>query len=1156
MDDSSLPEDRPRPDMQDVTVDRDLWVVDVSGAEGEPGRDGTSYAGRSAAGGQHGRDGSDAGPPRPGQTGGRIHVQLAARAQTPGMVELVGHAVPPAGRQQPLREHLAYSAGGSIRLIANGGTGGRGGRGGDGEAGGAGRDGSDATRFSSGSDGGPGGNGGHGGAGTSGAPGGDGGQIVVEVAIADTDLLMLLSHQVDGGPGGPSGSNGHGGAGGRGGRGGSSHSWTTTSSESYTDHEGKRQSRVVTHHHRNPGGSDGRAGQSGRDGRGVLSAGPPGTPGTMLIRVRDDRHTIEYLRRYEIEIVDYRLVVDDQFAEPTSTLEVASLRVRNTGGMPSPAGHPVKVRLTPGRWATPSSPPLAIPRSLAPGEEYLFVDEKLTARVADIEATPFGAPLRQHERINPLAVQSRVERLFLNQHPRLEFEVSFPSELGEVESLESLTPGRAARLRATLVNRSRQSLGAKSPQGRRLGVRIELDNQEMAPHVMLLDGRGNPIAWRTGYREEVELLEPDASVSSEVIVGILPSTPGYTKAALRVTLELGRREEPDVVRDCHCRPFPIRVAQAYAFDPAADLLLITNHGTTTDELAAWHRTAASLGLRLNVWDISLNDSLSLSAELEHGQNLLRDFHGKTVVLSNAPFSTAIGTRYGEQFVSQMDLIHAIASHSMRVLVLNDPQHNLSHLFQERLIPTDGEPEYRYGSASALIRAKPLDDVDVLFDQVDELVRHGHRAARPDPLRQTSEVDLFGIRSPHPSRLRRQAQRLQRRLQHAAPGRRVVVMYQLPSEMEAAEREQRARQAGSGGFFFTHVHQGTLTVMPTLGDHHPNLIVLQAPEAQIHDSEFVAGAAVRSALIQALSFEEKIYLLSEKLREIGQAARLDPQGVDPEDVQVAETTVDAMLIDLSVEQAAALKGSWNPPWSAPRWEESLTLLRRLADHPFSLIAGEASQQDMQLAIRLIAGIEFLGRHCSRWYESWGFPWSPFRRGPAVGREVRRRAKLLERNLLGESRGERRQRIDEQVRRYGERLARLKRTRRLDNRSAAWQVIAAPLSDLGVETDTGAVFPAVLSYAQWEQVRRAEAEREQARIALAQKKEHDRGRFALAEGGVVLPETDEPTRRALQPFVDACSNARQQLASTGPQQRTEEEGAAGERTRETRDTRENG
>ena len=102
--------------------------------------------------------------------------------------------------------------------------------------------------------------------------------------------------------------------------------------------------------------------------------------------------------------------------------------------------------------------------------------------------------------------------------------------------------------------------------------------------------------------------------------------------------------------------------------------------------------------------------------------------------------------------------------------------------------------------------------------------------------------LYGIRVARvPSGCGGQAERLQKDLQHKAPGRRAVVMYRLPEEMS---EEERKRRRGTGpeeaAIFFTHEYQGTLTVMPTLGDSHPNLILLDAGAQDIHTPEFITG----------------------------------------------------------------------------------------------------------------------------------------------------------------------------------------------------------------------------------------------------------------------------------------------------------------------------
>jgi hypothetical protein len=264
--------------------------------------------------------------------------------------------------------------------------------------------------------------------------------------------------------------------------------------------------------------------------------------------------------------------------------------------------------------------------------------------------------------------------------------------------------------------------------------------------------------------------------------------------------------------------------------------------------------------------------------------------------------------------------------------------------------------------------------------------------------------------------------------------------------------------------------------------------------------------------------------------------------------VAEVVVDAILVDLSVEQAAVLKTGWKSPFAGPRLLESLTQLRRLAEHPFPLVTGEPSGPDVQLAARLIAGVEFLGQHCSRWYESWIFPWAFLRRGPVLKRAVLRYGNVLRDNLLRQG-GDRRTRlIQDQLKRCEEQWRGLRRQRRLDSHAAARQAVAGPLASGQIQTDAGCVFPTVLSYAEWERVRQAESAREQARVALQQKKEQDRAQFSVAVGGEALPNLDEATRRALQPFVDACAVVRER-------QRTRATEATREKQAESHPHREN-
>lgn len=1107
MSNNAISHDQPRDARVSAPAVR-LLTIDVAGRRGADGAPGVSYHGQQAPAGADGRSGGDAGLAQPGENAGSIHVRLTS--ERAGRVEVAGQVMLPRTADRPLNESLDIGESGSILLVARGGDGGNGGSGGDGEAGGNGRDGADADQFSSGKNGWPGADGGDGGMSTHGERGGDGGQVIVEVRQPDTHLLMLLEHDCAAGRGGEPGTNGRGGPGGTGGQGGSPYSWTTSTTETYQDAAGNPQSRIHYQSHHHSGGMDGPPGRPGRDGRAAPRAGADGRPGDFRIHVMDDGRVAEFTRRYDLQIIDYELELEDAFAEPTSTVRVKRLTLENTGGMPTPGRCAPEVRLAGSHWLVPLGQPLPLAVPLAPGEKHVF-EQELTARVPDVEQLVSGEPLRETDRVSPLAWQTGANRPFANQHPRKTFPVAFACEVESVRSLESQTPGRAGLVRVTIINNSRRALGRASATRRAVAVRLGLRNAEMARHLMLIHLDGRRLTWEEGLDIELDNIESGATAVIEAIVGVLPGAPGYTEAELTATLRLGALSDAEATRERHQRVFGLRIAQPYVFDAQAEILFIANHGTTPAEKAAWEQAAARLGKRINIWDISLNDSLSLSDVLGHGDSLLRDFHGKTIVLANGAFDSVLGTKYADQFISQMDLIKAAESHNIRLLVVNDASHDVAHLFHERLVPTDGQPEFRYSSVTAFHRRQPMDDVTTLLGQVQELVDRGAKAARPDPLAQTSEISLSGIRAPRVGRLRRQAARLQRQLEYGTPGRRYVVKYALPGP------EQPDDLPLTEGFFFTHVRQGTLTVMPTVGDSQPNFLVLDSDESQTHAADFILSDQLTAALVQSLSFQDKVDLLDAQL---GERVESPPADSRKETQALAERLVDAILVDLAAEQAAVLKTGWQKPGFSKQIAASLERLRFLAEYPFQLTLEEGPQA--AVVARLLAGVEFLGRHASRWYEARIFPWSFFRRGPTLRGHTRRLQQQLAAALFGRISPDERKRLNEELAGLERRRRELRRKSRLDSTRSAHAVLFAPLSRNGIRSDLAADFPRLLSENEWHAVRRAEDEREAARVKLAAEKAAARATYLLAMGGRPVPGIDARLQAALQPFIEACAS----------------------------------
>jgi hypothetical protein len=355
--------------------------------------------------------------------------------------------------------------------------------------------------------------------------------------------------------------------------------------------------------------------------------------------------------------------------------------------------------------------------------------------------------------------------------------------------------------------------------------------------------------------------------------------------------------------------------------------------------------------------------------------------------------------------------------------------------------------------------------------------------------------------------------LQSQLERATPGRRYVVKYQLPGPHTPGEPPP------PGGIFFSHVRQGILTVMPTVGDSQPNYLVLDASGDQLHAADFVAGPQVAAALVQSLGFQDKVYLLDAQLRALAEPQAETPRQDSP---QLAAWLVDAILVDLAAEQATILKTGWQTLWFSKQISTSLEKLRFLAEYPFELSLVDGKQT--ALLARLLAGVEFLGRYASRWYESRLFPWGFFRRGPMLRQQTLRWAGLLAATVFGRTSAEQQKLVDEQLAAFTRLQRELGRRNHLDGKQAARGALLAALTRNAIRTDLGAPFPRVLSQEEWEGVRRKEDERETARVTLQQEKAAARATYLVAMGGQPLPGIDARVQAALRPFTEACESLR--------------------------------
>lgn len=934
-----------------------LAVIEAVGAPGNPGAHGL----RGAPGSGYGADGEpgrDAGPAEAGQAAGHIHLVL--RDAGPGRVALGGSVRAADGSERSIEGEIDLGDDGAIALVARGGEGGRGGVGGRGGDGASGRPGSDATQWSSGGDGGPGGDGGRGGRGTSGARGGAGGTIEVEVGDDDTHLLMLPVAEVSGGEGGAPGENGRGGDGGAGGPGGSSHSWSET--EWYTDSEGKSQTRSVSHW--NPGGSNGRPGTDGHPGRAELVAGARGKDGRFSIRVKDgsgrDR---TYASRYDLRLVGFELESQngDGVFEPEEKVLVTNVAVENVGGMPTPSRREVRVALCDHGWLAAGREELVVPPGLEPGARHVFEGATLTATIGAYHPARPGDPLAAEEVVRHRAWVPDARREMPDYETAASaelgrFTVRFPLEAGPIESLCSLAPGDAARLRVRVTNASAVPYGREAPIGRVVAVDLGLHESELdAGALLFFDDTGARVDLEGHFRREIPLLGPGESVEIRGTIAVAEHAPAYRAGRVSLSLELGGLERPADKRPIQRRAFEVRVARPLRLEGALDELLVVNNRTTAEELAAWEALVAGLGLRATVLDLSLEGRLELDAAVGGGPSMARRLQDHALVVLASSLDTAEGPRLPARYLDKGELLRAACATGV---LFHGEKLSLARLVTPSAAPS-GEPPRAAGAWLEAI-AKGADDGPAIGGPPVVLDAHGWTGPFAD--------------APPASAIAERAGEVERALYEAWPGRRfVLVTRPAPKRVRDATVAQRWSL-------------GTIEVHRTL-DAGGAIVAATVPEAEVHDAARVLARDTALELALALPFREKLARLRALATTPGEGAG----GLAG--ATLLEIVADAIVVDLANEALALARPGF---CGAKRRRAIAAALRRL-----DALAGAFDDPPPALAdavVRIAARLDFVIAAEVRLWENLP-PLLFLRRSTALRSLVRDRLDALVTRALG-------------------------------------------------------------------------------------------------------------------------------------------------------------
>lgn len=997
-----------------------LHLIDISGHSGQHGKAGLNHHTLPPGSGTHGQPGGSAGPSERGHDAGSVDLHLHQVGGPKVHLLQVSGTLRIDQDERELEIHnLAIKTDGYLFIEALGGRGGDGGRGGNGQPGATGSHGRNATRYRNGTNGGSGGNGGHAGDASDGSDGGSGGKVQISLSELELGLLMLVKGNLTGGSIGFAGQPGHPGIGGKGGQGGRSHSWTET--QSYTTHDGKRATRTVRRS--NSGGRNGSRGHSGLPSLYRAQDGHQGAAGKLQILVTDSTgKRTTYPSPFDLELTTFDVAAETNVIEPDSLISIDQIEVRNSGGMPLPHNYPIRILVETDRWLHSSGSGLQLRQPLQPDETTVFTTDGIALRVSDyVVEQPRNRPFRLRHPVSPVAwMEGGIGRPF-RQFPNSEdIEVRFPVEISNVRSLTSLAPGESTILTWAITNTSDETFDQKHlVRAVKSAIRIypnnqQSSNQQTADETTDKDSKQTPLVFfdptdqehdlqQTPFQQVVRQFRPGDTHTVRTRVGITANTDvnSYSEFSLAVDLHLQRprsSENSDQYRIVDCRKIQIRVSETYRRDADARFLLIANARTNSNEIQKWTKLADYFGSGIDIWDISYYGFLDLAKKLKHGESLLEQWRGMTIIIPNNYFTTPEGTTSAFAQLCKTQFLHAAADFDINFYIVGDSQTSDSEQLATALIPVEQTTRQRTFTSPQVF----LEEVSRWnqFTSKSQQVVGGDSSDVRDfadislgslhELKITKRTFLF---QPKKRALVRKAEALAKKLSREDPLHRWIVIH----------RYDTGKTDTSWGFFRNR-QLGTLELRRTLDSTKGSIVHYKVESIDAIDRDFIESPANKHGVFLALKFEDKvdrfIRLVSERAFPRYNENYIDRPLDDHEIEQIGNELVDSLLNDIYNEQAIARNAkTWGRSGVETLMPKLNYLAKRAMNYGVSFDQMQEHKASIELLFELLGSMRALAESAkSAWDSSW-FPTSYFKRSRAVSNHMHRQTDRIMTSIFG-------------------------------------------------------------------------------------------------------------------------------------------------------------
>lgn len=260
--------------------------------------------------------------------------------------------------------------------------------------------------------------------------------------------------------------------------------------------------------------------------------------------------------------------------------------------------------------------------------------------------------------------------------------IEYPLKISPISMVESISRSEEAPIAFKVTNISKKELGQSSTSKRQIFVRLASIDKELGEHEIIFRNRvGERIPFSEGVCADILSLKGGESVIINGFISFGENVKHHTKANFLTSLYLGGINSPRDMREIQQRGGRLQLTELYNFDDKAQVLLVTNHENSYEEISAWKRMLDKYGLISSEWNLSYYKGIDLEEILFSDKSLLQTFRNKILIFLNNPLLTTDGKSRNEipfDRASRPQLLKALRDYGIKIyIVASNTKHAIS-----------------------------------------------------------------------------------------------------------------------------------------------------------------------------------------------------------------------------------------------------------------------------------------------------------------------------------------------------------------------------------------------------------------------------------------------------------------------------------------------